>query len=124
MEDFQKANSVKIADKDIRIYNGEILEALQKYDEVQLSSVDSYFEKMLIITYMWQAVGVRIDPRNMKDGKVRIITEVLEGYRNRNTGRIQNIRINKLSLLKDPNLYRFTEPDREIDINKIKEEML
>lgn len=114
MEEYQRSNQIKIADRDIRIYLGEIMIALQVNDEVELTAVDSYCEKMIAIADMFSAVAVHIDPRYMKNGRKIIIKETLEGVKNMRTGRIGNIIINKLGLLKDPELFRFTSPDKDL----------
>lgn len=113
-EEYQKSNQIKIADRDVRIYLGEIMIALQVNDEVELTAVDSYCEKMQNIAEMFSAVAVKIDPRYMRNGRKIIIKETLEGVKNMKTGRIGNIVINKLGLLKDPELFRFTKTENEI----------
>lgn len=123
-EEYQKDNNIKIADKDIRIYNGEILQALVKHDEVELSTRDSYVEKMLIICQMWESVGVRISSQHKNNGRIKIFKEVIPGVKNKRSGRIENITVNKICLIKDPELFRFTYPDKNVeDISKIKREL-
>jgi len=123
--EYQKDNQIKIADRDIRIYNGEILQALVKHDEVELSAVDSYVDKMLIIVNMWEAVAVKIHDRHKKNGRTLIHKEVLEGYKNKRTGRIENITINKICLIKDPEMFRFTFPNKNVeDISKLKRDLV
>lgn len=120
-EEYQKDNEVKIAGRDIRIYNGEILEALQKHDETMLSATEAFRDTMIYIAHMWEAVGVEIDKKfkNDRNGKIRIIGEELKGYRNKRTGKVGNLMVYKLGLIKNPELFRFTFPDKKLDIAEL-----
>jgi len=123
-DEYQRPNQIKIADRDMRIYHGEILQALQTRDEIELSAVESYLDKMILIANMWEAVGVVIHKKHKKDnGKTQIHKEILESVKNKRTGRIENLTINKLTLIKTEDLFRFTFPDKTNELAKIKREI-
>ncbi|MEK6878152.1 MAG: hypothetical protein AABY22_01015 [Nanoarchaeota archaeon] len=119
MDDYQEGNSqIKIANREMSVYHGAIIAALQTKDEIELSAVEIYLDKMLLIANMWEAVGVVIHKQHKKfNGKLNIFKEI-KNVKNMRTGRMENISINKLTLIKIEDLFRFTFPDKKIELEK------
>ena len=51
-------NVIKIAGREIEIYNQAILNKLQKFDQIEICVLDTYIERALYIIRLWEALGV------------------------------------------------------------------
>ena len=96
-------NVIKIAGKRIEIYNQTILNKLQIFDQIELSVLDTYLERALYIIKLWEAVGiVPVNGPKIKFEKREedILTR---------EGRAFRKPVNKITLTKLPELFRFTK---------------
>ena len=101
-------NVIKIAGKRIEIYNQTILNKLQRFDQIELSVLDTYLERALHIIKLWEALGVVPESKfKTSSGTIRfekreedIVTREGEAFRKP---------VNRITLTKLPELFRFTK---------------
>lgn len=98
----EETNVVKIAGRSEAVYNQTILNKLQKFDQVVISVLDTWLEKAIYIIRKWEAVGVmpeKGNPIRFEKKEEDIISK---------DGKRFNKMVNKITLTKLPDLYRFT----------------
>ncbi len=95
---------ITIAGRRVEVYIETILKKLQKYDQIELCCLDKYLDKAIVIIQMWEAIGLR-----PVKGKIEF-TKAEEDIINRESGKMYCKPVNRISLTKIPELYRFTEP--------------
>lgn len=98
----EETNVVKIAGRSEAVYNQTILNKLQKFDQVVISVLDTWLEKAIYIIRKWEAVGVmpeKGNPIRFEKKEEDIISK---------DGKRFNKMVNKITLTKLPELYRFT----------------
>lgn len=117
-----RRNEIIIAKKEIRTYLGQCLIDFQRFDELVLSAVDSFVEKMIYIANILKAVGIETDPKYKNAmGKIKLRTEQIELV-NENTGRRETRFVHKLGIKKIPDLYMYTDPDSALEVPPMPEE--
>lgn len=97
------SNVVTIANRRIEIYIETILKKLNKYDQIELCCVDRYLDRAIEIIQMWDAVGL-----TPLKGKIEF-TKAEEDILNRDTRKMYRKPVNRITLTKIPELFRFTE---------------
>jgi hypothetical protein len=98
----EETNVVKIAGRSEAVYNQTILNKLQKFDQVVISVLDTWLEKAIYIIRKWEAVGVmpeKGNPIRFEKKEEDIISK---------DGKKFNKMVNKITLTKLPEMYRFT----------------
>ena len=98
----EETNVVKIAGKSEAVYNQTILNKLQKFDQIRISVLDTWLEKAIYIIRKWEAVGImpeKGNPIRFEKKEEDIISR---------DGKKFNKPVNKVTLTKVPELYRFT----------------
>jgi len=107
MKEKEQGNSIIIAGKQFEIYNQNILNLLQKYDQIEIKVADKYIERAIYIIKQWEAVGVTPQKnKNNPDGRI-LFLKTEEDVILRDKKKYKE-HINKIILTKDPNLYRYT----------------
>lgn len=107
-ETTEEENTIKIARRNIEVYNQTILNKLQKFDQIVIIVLDTYLDKALYIIKQWEALGIVPEPNfKTKSGTIRfekkeedIITR--EGKKFRKP-------VNRITLTKHPDIFRFTK---------------
>lgn len=118
-------NEIKVGKQDFRFYLGQCNIKLRTNDEVVLSSVEVFKEKIVYIADNLVNCGfAQIDKRECWDrekNKIKWIKETIKVL-DKDTGRIKNVTFYKLKLLKNPELFKYTKKDNESLIGEIIEE--
>ena len=99
----EEDNVIKIAGRGIEIYNQTILNKLQKFDQIEICVLDTYIERALYIIRQWEALGiVPINgfPIRFEKREEDIVTR--EGKKFKKP-------VNRITLTKQPEQYRFTK---------------
>lgn len=102
-EHIEETNIVKIAGRRIEVYNQTILYKFQKFDQIEIRVLDTYLERALQIIKQWEALGitpVKGFPIKFEKREEDIITR--EGKKFKKP-------VNRITLTKQPEQYRFTE---------------
>lgn len=102
-KDKEEDNIIKIAGREIEIYNQTILNKLQKFDQIELCVLDTYLERALHIIKLWEALGVvpvNGTPIRFEKREEDITTR--EGKKFKKP-------VNRITLTKHPSIYRFTK---------------
>lgn len=103
MEKTDEDKIVKIAGRGIEVYNQTILNKFQKYDQIELCITDNYLERALTIIRLWEALGVvPEDGPQIKFVKTEEDIVLKDGQKKRDY-------INRITLTKQPNQFRFTK---------------
>ena len=101
--DKEQDNVIKIAGRGVEIYNQTILNKLQKFDQIEVCVQDNYLERALYIIRQWEALGVipiNGFPIKFEKREEDIITR---------DGKTHTKPINRITLTKQPDQYRFTK---------------
>lgn len=98
-----KRNQVTIASRRPEIYIETILRRLQNNDQVELCCLDRYLDRAIEIIHLFGTIGI-VPER----GKL-IFEKAEEDLINRTTGKINRKPVNRITLTKIPELFRFTE---------------
>ena len=101
-------NVIKIAGKRIEIYNQTILNKLQRFDQIELSVLDTYLERALHIIKLWEALGV-VPESKFKTSSGTIRFEKREEDIVTREGKAFRKPVNRITLTKLPELFRFTK---------------
>jgi len=101
----EEGNVVKIAGRRPEVYIETILKKLQKYDQIIISCLDTYLDRAMYIIRMWEAVGVYPDNPKRK----LIFEKRPEDIISRETGKKYKKPVNRITLTKDPEIFRFTK---------------
>ena len=99
----EETNVVKIAGRSEAVYNQTILNKLQKFDQIVISVLDTWLDKAIYIIRKWEAVGIlpeKGNPIRFEKKEEDILSK---------DGKKFNKMVNKITLTKDPALYRFTK---------------
>jgi len=99
----EETNIVKIAGKRGEIYNQTILYKFQKFDQIEICVLDTHLERALQIIKQWEALGITpINgfPIRFEKKEEDIITR--EGKKFKKP-------VNRITLTKQPDQYRFTK---------------
>lgn len=102
-EEKNEENSVKIAGRPIEVYNQTILNKLQKFDQIEICVQDNYLERALYIIRQWEALGVipiKGFPIRFEKREEDIVTR---------DGKKITRPVNRITLTKQPDQYRFTK---------------
>lgn len=102
-EEKNEDNTIKIAGREIEVYNQTILNKLQKFDQIEICVQDNYLESALYIIRQWEAVGilpVNGLPIRFEKREEDIITR---------DGKRLTKPVNRITLTKQPEQYRFTK---------------
>jgi len=101
-EHVDETNIVKIAGRRIEVYNQTILYKFQKFDQIEICVLDTYLERALQIIKQWEALGIMpINgfPIKFEKREEDIVTR---------SGKKFKKPINRITLTKQPEQYRFT----------------
>lgn len=103
MEKQDEDKVVKIAGRGIEVYNQTILNKFQKYDQIELCITDKYLERALTIIRLWEALGI-VPENGLPIRFVKTEEDIVlrDGKKTREP-------VNRISLTKQPNQYRFTK---------------
>ena len=108
MKEKEQGNSIIIAGKDFAIYNNNILNLLQKYDQIEIKVSERFAERAIYIIRQWEAVGVTpLKTKNNPDGRILFI-ETEEDIILRDKKKYRE-HVKKIILTKDPNTFRYTK---------------
>ena len=102
-ENQEKKNIIKVAGRRIEIYNQTILNKFQKFDQIEICVLDTYLDRALHIIKQWEALGITPingSPIKFEKREEDILTK--EGKRFRKP-------VNRITLTKQPDQYRFTK---------------
>lgn len=102
-EEKDEVNVVKIAGREVEIYNQTILNKLQKFDQIEICVLDTYLERAIYIIRQWEALGivpVNGFPIRFEKKEEDIITR--EGKKFKKP-------VNRITLTKQPEQFRFTK---------------
>lgn len=106
--DKEEDNTIKIAGRSIEIYNQTILNKLQKFDQIEISVLDTYLERALHIIKLWEALGVVPESKfRTSSGAIRF--EKREEDIVTREGKKFKKPVNRITLTKQPEQYRFTK---------------
>ncbi len=104
----EETNVVKIAGRRIEIYNQTILYKFQKFDQIEICVLDTYLERALQIIKQWEALGITpTDQYRTKNGSIKF--EKREEDIITKEGKKFKKPVNRITLTKQPDQYRFTE---------------
>lgn len=95
---------VRIASRDYEIYNQAILNQLQTHDQIEICVTDKYLEKATYIIRQWEAVGIMPERGYPIRFEKREEDITLKG-----TNKKQRTVVNRITLTKHHELYRFTK---------------
>jgi len=96
-------NSIAIAGRRFEVYNQTILNKLQKFDQIEITFLDTYYDRASYIIRQWEALGIM--PTNgypLKFGKRE------EDIVTRNGKKFKKF-VNTITLAKQPDQFRFTK---------------
>ena len=96
-------NVVTIASRRAEVYIETMLKKFQKFDQIEICCVDRYLDKAIVIIQMWEAVGVEPIKKRIE------FTKAEEDILNRQTQKMYKKPVNRITLTKIPELFRFTE---------------
>ena len=101
----EQDNKVAIAGRGIEIYVYNIIRKLQYFDQVEISCVSRYLTLAYEVIGLLSAVGIEPDT---KDKKMHFVTTE-EDLINRDTNEKYNQPVHRITLIKVPELFRFTQ---------------
>ena len=101
-------NVIKIAGREIEIYNQAILNKLQKFDQIEICVLDTYIERALYIIRLWEALGV-VPESKFKTSSGAIRFEKREEDIVTREGKKFKKPVNRITLTKQPEQFRFTK---------------
>ena len=103
------SNIITIAGRRIETYIETMLRRFQKFDQIEICCLDRYLDRAIIIIQMWEAVG--ITPINGKINFEKREEDLIErDERGRATGGKYKRAVNRITLTKQPDQFRFTAP--------------
>jgi len=108
-------NVITITDKGIEVYNNTILERMKYFDEIVISSVARYLPLAYEVIQRWVSVGIFFP--DTKGNKI-IWTIKEEDLYNRELDKYYKFPVNKITLIKNPALFSFTNPKEEKEESK------
>ncbi len=107
-ENTEETNIVKIAGRRIEIYNQTILYKFQKFDQIEICVFDTYLERALQIIKQWEALGITPTSQyRTKNGSIKF--EKREEDITTKEGKKFKKPVNRITLTKQPDQFRFTE---------------
>lgn len=95
-------NVVKVAGRPMEVYIMTIMTKLQTNDQIEIQCFDTYADRAIRIIEILDAIGIRPE-----GGKIRFV-KTPEDIINRKTGKKFRQLVNRITLSKIPELYRFT----------------
>jgi len=98
-----KDNVVAIASRGEEVYNNAILKKLQYNDQIIISCLDRYLPFTINIIKQWEAVGILPE-----EGKI-VFVKTEDDLFNKETQEYYNQPVNKITLTKSPEIFRFTK---------------
>ncbi len=104
----EETNIVKIAGKRIEVYNQTILDKFQKFDQIEIWVFDTYLQRALYIMRQWEALGI-VPEEKFKTKRGLIRFEKREEDIITRDGKRFKKPVNKITLTKQPDQFRFTE---------------
>ncbi|GAH04119.1 unnamed protein product [marine sediment metagenome] len=104
----EEKNTIKIAGRNIEVYNQTILNKLQKFDQIEIIVLDSYLDKALYIIKQWEALGIVPAPGFLTKGKTIRFEKKEEDIWSRE-GKKYRKPVNRITLTKHPDIFRFTK---------------
>lgn len=104
----EETNIVKIAGRRIEIYNQTIIYKLQKFDQVELLVLDTYLDRALQIIKQWEPLGITPQKRFIGKGGQITFQKREEDIITREGKKFKKP-VNRITLTKHPDLYRFTK---------------
>lgn len=118
----EKEKEVIIADRDLRLYLGEMLLLLQKFDQIYLSFSEQYLSTVKQIVKIYNTMGLVIEDKYLdkKSGKIMFDLKKIEIF-NKSNGRREIKNRYKIGLTKIPDLFMYTDPDRAIELPPLSE---
>jgi hypothetical protein len=113
-EKSREENKVRIAGREVRIYAWECLRLFQNCDQIILSTSEKYIDKTNYIINVFNCLGI-VEQKNYRTilGK-RKFEETTEEVINEKTGRMEKRTFFQIGLTKVPELFMYTDPDKEI----------
>ncbi len=104
----EETNVVKIAGRRIEVYNQTILSKFQKFDQIEIWVFDTYLERALYIIRQWEALGIVPKPKFKTEGGAIRFEKREEDIITREGKKFKKP-VNKITLTKQPDQFRFTE---------------
>ncbi len=104
----EETNVVKIAGRRIEVYNQTILSKLQKFDQIEIWVFDTYLERAIYIIRQWEALGIVPEPKFKTVGGAIRFEKREEDIITRDGKKFKKP-VNKITLTKQPDQFRFTE---------------
>ncbi len=103
----EETNVVKIAGRRVEIYNQTILYKFQKFDQIEICVLDTYLGRAIEIIKQWEALGITPIPQyRTKNGSIKF--EKREEDIVARDGKTFKKPVNRITLTKQPDQYRFT----------------
>lgn len=102
-DDSEEKNIIKIANRGIEVYNQTILNKFQKFDQIEICVLDTYLDRALHIIKQWEALGIfpiNGYPIRFEKREEDIVSRDGKKFRKP---------INRITLTKHPDQYRFTK---------------
>jgi len=103
----EEENTIKIAGRGIEIYNQTILNKLQKFDQIVICVQDNHLERALHIIKLWDAIGI-------VPIKGKIVFEKREEDIVTRDGKKITRPVNRITLTKQPEQFRFTKDKKVV----------
>jgi len=102
-EEEKKERTITIASRRMEIYNQTILNKFQKFDQIELCVMDTYLDRALTIIRLWEALGiVPINGFPIRFEKKEEDIIMRDGKKFRKP-------VNRITLTKQPDQFRFTK---------------
>ena len=101
-------NTIKIAGRRIEIYTQTILNKIQKFDQIEICVLDTYLDRALHIIKQWEAVGI-IPLEEFKSKLGTLMFQKREEDIITKEGKKFRKPVNRITLSKQPDQYRFTK---------------
>lgn len=98
----EEKNVVTIAGRENEVYIQTILDKFQRFDQIEICALDTYLDKTIFIIRQWEAMGVYPIGRQIK------FTKTEEDIKSRDGKKFRKY-VNRITITKDPNIYRFTK---------------
>lgn len=102
-ERLKESDKMTIAGKPDEVYLKTILDKFQRFDQIEISVLDTYLDKAIHIIRQWEAMGVY--PENGWPLRFVKSEEDIVGR----DGKSSKAFVNKVTLTKHPDIYRFTK---------------
>ncbi len=94
-------NVITIAGRRMEVYMLTIIQKLQKFDQIELCCLDRYSDRTIEIIHLLEAVGVIPEKERIE------FTKAEEDIINRDTGKMYSKQVNRITLTKIPELFRY-----------------